>query len=258
MACAGHARRRPGGQPCHEARFHPILYVRGFAMRDSRSKTPFIPLHGVQSQLVPGAAGAGGELHTLLFESPVVRLMKDYGYRDIYQDGAVHEGELPSRSLLIHRYYEDAAGRRRPRSSRRPTISRHGFCGCAIGYAATIPRRERRFGSIWWPSMGGLICRCLLQNEAVGDAEARACVDKVFTYGTPTTASSGRLQRAALSRRVGYRQLQPRDHGATSTWNHMMGVNHLGGRFPPSGSSVWWAPTIRTMAWRVWPWAHER
>src|SRR5262249_7953656 len=34
-------------------------------------------------------------------------------------------------------------------------------------------------------SMGGLICRCLIQNPRVGSAEARALVDKVFTYATP-------------------------------------------------------------------------
>ena len=34
-------------------------------------------------------------------------------------------------------------------------------------------------------SMGGLICRCLLQNPDVASAEIRGLVDKVFTYATP-------------------------------------------------------------------------
>src|SRR5690606_5340147 len=34
-------------------------------------------------------------------------------------------------------------------------------------------------------SMGGLICRCLLQNPDVATAETRAMVDKLFTYATP-------------------------------------------------------------------------
>ncbi|MHC4220387.1 MAG: lipase family protein, partial [Planctomycetota bacterium] len=34
-------------------------------------------------------------------------------------------------------------------------------------------------------SMGGLICRCFLQNPDAGADEARRLVDKVFTYATP-------------------------------------------------------------------------
>lgn len=34
-------------------------------------------------------------------------------------------------------------------------------------------------------SMGGLVCRSFLQNEALGKAENRSAVDKVFTYATP-------------------------------------------------------------------------
>lgn len=33
--------------------------------------------------------------------------------------------------------------------------------------------------------MGGLICRCLLQNPAVGNADVKGMIDKVFTYATP-------------------------------------------------------------------------
>jgi hypothetical protein len=34
-------------------------------------------------------------------------------------------------------------------------------------------------------SMGGLVCRCFLQNDAVSTPADRALVDKVFTYATP-------------------------------------------------------------------------
>ena len=33
--------------------------------------------------------------------------------------------------------------------------------------------------------MGGLVCRCFLQNDGLGVEEARKLVDKVFTYATP-------------------------------------------------------------------------
>ncbi|WP_163577025.1 esterase/lipase family protein [Halomonas faecis] len=221
-----------------EARFHPILYVRGFAMRDREIEdTIHTPYMGFNRGSTRVRQGPGGELHTFIFESPVVRLMKDYGYRDIYQDGAVHEGELPSRSLLIHRYYEDAEGR-----GRRPSIIE-----AADDLSARILwLRDRVCGNdsaaraafrvyLVAHSMGGLICRCLLQNEAVGDAEARACVDKVFTYGTPHDGIEvagfnvprfldvwdiDNFNRETMAR---YLDLEPHDGR----------VNHLGGRFPP-------------------------
>ena len=34
-------------------------------------------------------------------------------------------------------------------------------------------------------SMGGLVCRGFLQNQALGDAGARKAVAKFFTYATP-------------------------------------------------------------------------
>ena len=33
--------------------------------------------------------------------------------------------------------------------------------------------------------MGGLVCRCFLQNDEISTPEDRALVDKVFTYATP-------------------------------------------------------------------------
>src|SRR5690606_4060420 len=34
-------------------------------------------------------------------------------------------------------------------------------------------------------SMGGLVCRCFLQNDDISTDEDRELVDKVFTYATP-------------------------------------------------------------------------
>jgi hypothetical protein len=44
-------------------------------------------------------------------------------------------------------------------------------------------------------SMGGLICRAFLQNPALGEAEARRAVDKVFTYATPHNGIDMRIVR---------------------------------------------------------------
>src|SRR5580765_462374 len=44
-------------------------------------------------------------------------------------------------------------------------------------------------------SMGGLVCRAFLQNPALGDAQARAAVDKLFTYATPHNGIDLRVVR---------------------------------------------------------------
>ncbi len=44
-------------------------------------------------------------------------------------------------------------------------------------------------------SMGGLVCRAFLQNPALGSAEARRAVDKVFTYATPHNGIDLRIVR---------------------------------------------------------------
>jgi hypothetical protein len=221
----------------HE-RHHPIIYVRGFAMRDSQIETTInTPYMGFNLGATRIRQAPGGELNTFIFESPMIRLMKDYGYRDIYEQGAVREGRLPYKSLLVHRYYEDAEG-----SGQRPSIIE-----AANDLSVQILwLRERVCGDdaqaraafkvyLVAHSMGGLICRCLLQNDTVGDAQAKACVDKVFTYGTPHNGIEmggfnvprflGIWDINNFNRRsiADYLQLTSRDGR----------VNHLNGRFPP-------------------------
>lgn len=43
--------------------------------------------------------------------------------------------------------------------------------------------------------MGGLICRAFLQNAKLGSDEARAAVDKLFTYATPHNGIDLRIVR---------------------------------------------------------------
>ncbi len=44
-------------------------------------------------------------------------------------------------------------------------------------------------------SMGGLVCRAFLQNPNLGSSDARAAVDKVFTYATPHNGIDLRIVR---------------------------------------------------------------
>jgi hypothetical protein len=170
--------------------FHPIIYVRGYAMtRREIEATTATPYMGFNLGSTKVRQEWDRTIVRRIFESPLIRLMKEFGYSDIYQDGAEVEGPLPSRSVIIHRYY-DAADRDFG-SGEAPSIEeaarslselilqvRDQVCR-----PAENPEDFRVY--LVAHSMGGLVCRCLLQNDAVGSPEARRLVDKVFTYGTP-------------------------------------------------------------------------
>ncbi|GHE20183.1 lipase family alpha/beta hydrolase [Halomonas urumqiensis] len=167
---------------------HPIIYVRGFAMRDAEIEdtvnTPYMGFN-VGSTRIRQAPDRS--FVRFIFESPLIRLMKEYGYQDVYAGGAEREGSLPRRSIVIHRYYEQDNG-----EGVRPSIIdaarelgnrvlwlRDRICG------DDAQARQDFKVYLVAHSMGGLVCRCLLQNPEVASDQARGCVDKVFTYGTP-------------------------------------------------------------------------
>lgn len=224
--------------PSLNPKFHPIIYVRGFAMRNTEIEdTINTPYMGFNTGSTRVRQGPDGTYTPFYFESPLIRLMKDYGYSDVYRDGLIREDRIPQKSIIIHRYYEDESG-----AGRRPSIPeaatalndlvlrvRDQVCG-----DDAAARAEFKVYLVAH-SMGGLICRCFLQNHSTGSAEARACVDKVFTYGTPHNGIEvggfnvprmlGLWDISNFSRReiADYLDLQP--VGGR--------VNHLDGKFPP-------------------------
>jgi hypothetical protein len=132
-----------------------------------------------------------------IFESPIIRLAVDYGYSDVYEEGldildADWEGTIPRRSIVIHRYYDQAS--RLLGSGKTPPITefakglnrlvlRVRELVCAHPDNNLTPEEFRCY--LVAHSMGGLICRAFLQNPSLGEREARKCVDKVFTFATP-------------------------------------------------------------------------
>lgn len=59
--------------------YHPIIYVRGFAACKARSKRPLPILIGVSILARPN-------VKRFYFESPLVRLMGDHKYEDVFVD----------------------------------------------------------------------------------------------------------------------------------------------------------------------------
>ncbi len=174
-----------------ERPFFPIIYVRGYAMTEREiSETVATPYMGFNLGATKVRQDWQGKVSRHVFESPLIRLMKVYGYRDTYADGTEQTGTLDPKSIVIYRYYEQA-------DPDLGTGSVPSVLDAAKGLGDLVIRlREQVCGSdpearaafkvyLVAHSMGGLICRCLLQNSEAGSPEARALVDKVFTYATP-------------------------------------------------------------------------
>lgn len=174
-----------------ERPYFPIIYVRGYAMtRDDIVETTSTPFMGFESGSTKVRQAQDGSIVKFIFESPLIRLMKDYDYRDVYEFGSERRTRISPRCIVIHRYYDPADpafGDGRTPSivdaaaslGRRILELRESICGNNRAMRAAF----RVY--LVAHSMGGLICRCLLQNPGVATAESRALVDKVFTYATP-------------------------------------------------------------------------
>jgi len=196
--------------------FHPIVYVRGFAATmgeiEDTSATPYMGFNDGATKI---RQNHKGEIVRFVFESPIIRLMKDEGYLDTYRNGSMLPPDQTAdpRSIWIFRYYEQAS--KDLGTGERQTIPeialdlrkfifdiRQSVCG------SDAAERKKFRVHLVGHSMGGLICRCYLQNLCAHGSGVAATdktlelpsqplaagkpvdpsvhlVDKVFTYATP-------------------------------------------------------------------------
>ncbi|MFN2361520.1 MAG: esterase/lipase family protein [Marinobacter sp.] len=170
---------------------YPIIYVRGYAMTPGEVADAVDKPHmGFNLGATRARQSWDGKVRKQIFESPLVRLMKDYGYTDAFSEGAELDRPIGLKTVVIYRYYDQADKE------------------FGDGDALSIMAAARRLGKLVENvrknlvdnqivsdsefrvhlvahSMGGLIVRCLLQNESVASAGVRASVARVFTYATP-------------------------------------------------------------------------
>lgn len=249
-----------------EPPFFPIIYVRGYAMSQTDiDETTADPFMGFNLGSTYARHDAHAALAKFYFESPVIRLAKDHDYVDAFQHGGMQWAPrtAPSRSIWIYRFYEQAsttlglgsrAAMEEIAAELRAFILRIRTAIC--GDDAT---ERRRFKVILVAhSMGGLVCRCYLQNICrfgTGDGERDelleldkcnvsepirdiTLVDKVFTFASPHNGIDVRglgalrlpVDRWQLSnfnkdRIAEYLRLSKRTRSG--------GVNHLDGAFDP-------------------------
>lgn len=173
--------------------YYPIIYVRGYAMTGNEvENTVADPYMGFNIGSTKLRQKYPKSVVRHVFESPLVRLMKDEGYRDTFLEGAeLADGSAPdARTVWIYRYYEEAS--KELGSGRRDEIET--YAQGLLDLVNTLhdryaPGDRAQHGSasstfrvyLVAHSMGGLIVRCMLQKLSRNDQR----IDKVFTYATP-------------------------------------------------------------------------
>lgn len=195
--------------PTSQHPYHPIIYVRGFAATPGEiEETVADPYMGFNIGSTKARMAWTGDVRRFYFESPLVRLMSEHGYRDVYEDGEDlvasdrPDCAIPYRSVVIYRYYDEASkdfgtGGTPPIEHFAKGLGelilrlRDKICAGPKSRVAPSDFRVHLVAH----SMGGLVCRAFLQNPKLGSAQARALVDKLFTYATPHNGIDMRIVR---------------------------------------------------------------
>jgi hypothetical protein len=178
---------------------YPIIYVRGYAFSEGEVEdTVSDPYMGFNLGSTKIRTIWTGATERYYFESPLVRLMKDFGYRDVYSAGLDYatidtmppDEKMPSKSIVIYRYYDRVS--KVFGEGKQVDMEEFGK-----GLSELIAKvRDRVCNNdqakldkfkvyLVGHSMGGLVIRTFLQNDKIGDKKMKKLVDKCFTYATP-------------------------------------------------------------------------
>ncbi|HED64086.1 MAG TPA: hypothetical protein ENJ09_00895 [Planctomycetes bacterium] len=168
----------------------PIVYLRGFAATmgeiEDTVSTPYMGFNLGSTKI---RQDFENRVRRFIFESPLLRLMKDEGYVDAFRNGDFPppETRVPARSVWVFRYYEKDS--KSLGDGKRDEIEDYAadleaFLERIRDQVAGDDAAERKRFRVHLVahSMGGLIVRSFLQRTRRGKP---ALVDKVYTYGTP-------------------------------------------------------------------------
>ncbi|RBY94436.1 hypothetical protein DQ244_03735 [Blastococcus sp. TBT05-19] len=177
----------------------PIIYVRGFAGGSSGiDKAVDDPFYGFNEGSVHVRVGKDSRPHFYQFESPLLRLITEQGYRLLVHGSQERyleqqpDGGVPPNTIWVHRFYDQAA------STFVQEPEKYVLEEAAADLFRLITCVKRKTGAprvhLVAHSMGGLICRSMIQRvipeqtRAGGRLRLDAAADHVqslFTYGTP-------------------------------------------------------------------------
>lgn len=182
-----------------KAPYYPIVYVRGFAATMAEiEETVATPYMGFNLGSTKIRQNSENEIVRFIFESPLLRLMKDEGYRDTYQNGDLVEiGQaVDAKSIWVFRYYEEVSkdlGTGNRKTILEFAVELRKFILQIRDHICGNDKEERKNFKVYLVahSMGGLLTRCYLQNicrhyqNELLELPGPSLVDKVFTYATP-------------------------------------------------------------------------
>ncbi|MFD5899585.1 esterase/lipase family protein [Streptomyces sp. NPDC060366] len=167
----------------------PIVYVRGFAGDSSGINSAVVdPFYGFNEGSTHVRVGPDDQPSFYQFESPLLRLHTDEDYQilvegdqEAYLDS--HD-DIPSNTLWVHRFYDVCA------STWGGNPEEFRLEDAAADLLRLVEKLRVKTGAprvnLVAHSMGGLICRCLLQKILPDlNRDPTDYVDKLFTYGTP-------------------------------------------------------------------------
>lgn len=180
----------------------PIVYVRGYAGSPSGiDRQVDDPFYGFNDGATHVRTDGGGVPRFYQFESPLLRLMTDEGYRLLvhgdqrgYLDSQP-DGSVPLASIWVHRFYDYAASTFGTSITSRP--ERFDLETAAERLYELIQLVRRKTGApkvhLVAHSMGGLLARCMIQKVSLEvdprtsrpREPAHQLVDKLVTLGTP-------------------------------------------------------------------------
>lgn len=171
--------------------YFPIIYVRGFAFTDREiEETTDDPTNGFNIGTTHARQRSLGKPLKYRFPGPFVRLITDHGYEDAihgYED-SVEGVAIPRKTLWIHRFYEPYSDTfAEPGKGGRPSIveAAQGLLNL-VNHVTEVcfgKEEEDKRVILIAHSMGGLVCRSLIQRLL--GSEAESLIEKVVTYGTP-------------------------------------------------------------------------
>lgn len=200
---------------------YPIIYIRGFAPttadKNEAAADPFCGFN-LGSTLYRANVNKQKKADKFFFESPLVRLMKEFKYQSVYSNGCditdpgwqgmtdnngVNISGIPPTSIIIYRYYDDDS-----------TLLGNGKTRYITEYASGLNKLILRVKELvlkylfpdgsFLPesdfrcylvahSMGGLVARAFLQNPTSEFSDTQKTVAKLFTYATPHNGIDTRL-----------------------------------------------------------------
>jgi pimeloyl-ACP methyl ester carboxylesterase len=169
----------------------PIVYVRGYAGGGKGIDTAVDdPFYGFNSGSTHVRVGADYHPVFYQFESPLIRLMQDEGYRlEVHGDQKQYlekkdPGDVEPNTIWIHRFYDEDA------STFGAKAEKFSIEEAAADLLELIRLLQEKTKAprvhLVAHSMGGLICRSLIQ-KVIPDQGKKAAdvVDRLFTFATP-------------------------------------------------------------------------